>query len=79
MENLQTIYKAPEVQEQAWQDLAQGFCVPEVGESFFISLSNYLAKSLKAEYVIIGKLLKPGENCLRTMAVYISGKVVSNT
>ena len=50
----------------------------ETGDSFFVSLVQYLGKTLHADYALIGKLAGENKDRVMTIAVYAKGKVVDN-
>ncbi len=62
--------------EQALTSLARGI-VAQKGESFFRSLAGHLAKSVKADYALVGEL-QEGRDAVRTLAVCARGEIVPN-
>jgi GAF domain-containing protein len=62
--------------EQTLSSLAQGI-VAEKGEDPFRSLVGHLAKSVKADYALVGEL-KEGRDAIRTLAVCARGEIVPN-
>jgi GAF domain-containing protein len=62
--------------EQTLTSLAQGIVVKK-GEDLFRSLVGHLAKSVKADYALVGEL-KEGRDAVRTLAVCARGEFVPN-
>src|SRR2546427_35044 len=62
--------------EQTLISLAQGISAKK-GEDLFRSLVIHLAKSVKADYALVGEL-KEGKDAIRTLAVSAQGEIVPN-
>src|SRR5436309_4033966 len=62
--------------EQTLTSLAQGIAANK-GEDLFRSLVGHLAKSVKADYALVGEL-KEGRDTIRTLAVGARGEFVPN-
>jgi len=62
--------------EQTLSSLAQGF-VAKKGEDLFRSLVRHLAKSVKADYALVGEI-REGKDAVRTLAVRARGEFVPN-
>ncbi len=63
--------------ENILRDIARGITAA-VGDAFFRSLAEYLAKALNADFVIIGELSKKTLDSIKTIAVRIHGKPADN-
>jgi PAS domain S-box-containing protein len=49
-----------------------------VGEKFFFSIAEYLAKILEANYAYVAEIIKEAPNSVRTLALYADGKIIDN-
>lgn len=58
-------------------DLAKGI-YSAVGENFFISVVNYLAKTLQADYVYIAEIISDSPVRARTLALLADGAIIEN-
>ncbi len=63
--------------EEILKDIASGMSV-EIGENFLPSLVEYLSKTLKVDYALVGELIQPETNRIKTLAVYGKGKTIDN-
>lgn len=64
-------------EEDALQELARGFASVTIGDKFFKSLAEYLAKALGVDYVFIGELTNEKKH-VHSVAFYAIDKIVDN-
>lgn len=50
----------------------------ETGDAFFVSLVQYMSKTLQADYALVGKLTGDNKDKVYTMAVYSNGNIIDN-
>jgi len=63
--------------ESMLRSVAQGISA-STGDAFFLSLAEFLATALNADYVIIAELLKDKYDMVRTLAFFDHGKISDN-
>jgi len=63
--------------EDAFRELAQGLSAT-TGSSFFSSIATYLAKALEVDFVLIGELVAPNQDMIRTVTLVAKGQVIDN-
>ncbi|MNR95197.1 Alkaline phosphatase synthesis sensor protein PhoR [compost metagenome] len=63
--------------EDAFRELAQGLSAT-TGSSFFSSIAKYLAKALEVDIVLIGELVAPDQDVIRTVTLVAKGQVIDN-
>lgn len=63
--------------EALLMDIARGVSA-EMGEAFFRSLVEHLANGLGADAAILGELVGPGADCVRTLAFIEDGRMMPN-
>jgi signal transduction histidine kinase len=64
-------------EEDALQELARGFASMAIGDKFFKSLAQYLAKALAVDYIFIGELTHEKKH-VRSIAFYAKDRIVDN-
>jgi signal transduction histidine kinase len=65
------------IEEDALKELAQGFASTAIGDKFFKSLAQYLAKALEVDYVFIGELTAE-KKYVHSVAFYAKDGIVDN-
>lgn len=64
-------------EEDVLQELARGFASITIGDKFFKSLAQYLAKALGVDYVFIGELTHEKKH-VRSVAFYAKDRIIDN-
>jgi len=63
--------------EDVFRELAQGLSAT-TGSSFYSSIAAYLAKALEVDLVLIGELVAPDQDVIRTVTMIANGQSIEN-